>query len=69
MMYISKIKEMHKSKIIFYLIFIGIAASLIWFLPKYRFVHKNPQYCTKLAGNLFYCGTNANLEKLYSMFE
>ena len=56
-------------KILFYTVFILIAAFLFWFLPKYSFVHKNPQYCVNLTKNLYYCGTNAKLEDFYGLFE
>lgn len=54
-------------KILFYLLVIGLAAFLYWFLPKYSFVHKNPGYCTNLTANLYYCGNNADLDKFFNL--
>lgn len=56
---------MKKLKYLFYLLIIIIIAFLYWFLPKYSFVAKNPGYCVNLTTNIYYCGNNANLDKLF----
>ena len=52
-------------KILIYVIIILIIIFLYWFLPKYSFVNKNPGYCVRLAGNFYYCGNEAGLDKLF----
>lgn len=53
-------------KLLFIIAIIGGGLLLYWFLPKYSFVRKNPGYCAKLADHLYYCGTQADLEKIFS---
>lgn len=53
-------------KFLFYAIVIALVVFLWWFLPKYSYVHKNPGYCTNLTQHLYYCGTNAGLDKLFN---
>lgn len=49
----------------FYALVIIAAGFLYWFLPKYNFVHNNPQYCVNLSPHIYYCGTASNLEQVY----
>lgn len=49
----------------FYLVIALVIAFLFWFLPKYSYVAKNPGYCVNLTKSLYYCGNNANLDKLF----
>ncbi len=41
------------------------AVFLYWFLPKYSFVRKNPGYCTNLTSHIYYCGSQAGLDRLF----
>jgi hypothetical protein len=50
--------------ILYFLIVVGIV-FLYWFLPKYSYIHKNPSFCTSLTKHLYYCGSNAGLDKLF----
>ena len=52
-------------KLFFYAIVIALLVFLYWFLPKYSYVHKNPGYCVNLTHNLYYCGNNSGLDKLF----
>jgi len=52
-------------KYISYLIIALVIAFLYWFLPKYSFVQKNPGYCVHVTKNLYYCGNNAGLDRLF----
>jgi len=52
-------------KYFFYILIAIILAFLYWFLPKYSFVAKNPGYCVNLTKSLYYCGNDANLDKLF----
>jgi hypothetical protein len=52
-------------KIFFYAVVIFVIWFLYWFLPKYSFVQKNPGYCVNLTKNLYYCGSNAGLNKVF----
>ncbi|MBI3231664.1 MAG: hypothetical protein HYZ51_01120 [Candidatus Doudnabacteria bacterium] len=52
-------------KIFFYLIIAAVIVFLYWFLPKYSFVNKNPGFCVNLTKHLYYCGNDANLDKLF----
>lgn len=54
---------------IFYLAVIGAGLLLWWFLPKYNYVHKNPQYCAKLGEHFYYCGTETHLEKFFDIIK
>jgi hypothetical protein len=53
-------------KIFFYTVIAVGIFFLYWFLPKYSFVQKNPGYCVNLTEHLYYCGTNAGLDKLFN---
>ena len=55
-------------KILKIAVYVLIAAGIIflyWFLPKYSYVNKNPGYCVNLTSNLYYCGNQAGLDKLF----
>jgi len=56
-------------KYTFYIAFLAVAAFLYWFLPKYNFVHNNPQYCTKISEHIYYCGTESHLESFYNLIK
>lgn len=56
----------HLAKYVFYLIVIGVVIFLVWFLPKYSYVQKNPGYCAALTKQLYYCGTESNISEVYS---
>lgn len=60
---------LHILKYTLYAALILIALFLFWFLPKYNFVHKNPGYCVNLTKQIYYCGTDANLESFYNLFK
>jgi len=53
-------------KLLFYALIIALIAFLYWFLPKYSFVQKNPGYCVNLTQHLYYCGSGADLQKLFN---
>lgn len=53
-------------KTFFYTVLILVIIFLYWFLPKYSFVSKNPGYCVNLTKNIYYCGNNAGLDKLFN---
>ena len=53
------------AKLVFYVAIVAAIAFLYWFLPKYSYVHKNPGYCVNLTKNLYYCGTQAEMEKTF----
>lgn len=53
------------AKYLVYLGIIAIIAGLFWFLPKYSYVQKNPGYCANLTKHLYYCGTQADLKKMF----
>ncbi len=55
-------------KIFFYALIVLVIGFLYWFLPKYNFIHKNPQYCVKISDHIYYCGTNSNIDKFYNLF-
>ena len=47
-------------------ILIGLAIyGLLWFMPKYSYVQKNPGYCANLTQHLYYCGTQADLKAMF----
>ncbi len=53
------------SKYVFYVL-IGLAIwGLLWFMPKYSYVQKNPGYCANLTQHLYYCGTQADLKAMF----
>jgi hypothetical protein len=54
-------------KHLFYLVLVLAAIFLYWFLPKYSFVAKNPGYCVNLTKNIYYCGNQAGLDKLFNI--
>ncbi|PIR96057.1 MAG: hypothetical protein COT92_03220 [Candidatus Doudnabacteria bacterium CG10_big_fil_rev_8_21_14_0_10_42_18] len=54
-------------KILIYLVIILAIGFLYWFLPKYSFIQKNPGYCVNLTKNIYYCGNNAGLDKLFNV--
>lgn len=55
------------SKYIFYIIVALIIAGLIWFLPKYSYVQKNPGYCVNLTTHLYYCGDQSNINQVFEL--
>ena len=61
-----EIKMLRPIKHIFYLVLIVGGIFLYWFLPKYSFIAKNPGYCVNLTKNLYYCGNQAGLDKLFN---
>lgn len=55
-------------KIAKYLFYLAIAAAillLIWFLPKYSYIKDNPGYCVNLTKNLYYCGSESDLQAVF----
>lgn len=52
-------------KYFFYAVVLLVIYFLYWFLPKYSFIHKNPGFCVNLTSNIYYCGNNASLDKLF----
>lgn len=45
---------------------VGLAIwGLLWFMPKYSYVQKNPGYCANLTEHLYYCGTEADLKQMF----
>jgi len=54
-------------KHLLYLLIILAVAFLYWFLPKYSYINKNPGYCVNLTKNIYYCGNNAGLDKLFEV--
>lgn len=57
---------LHIAKYVFYLVVIGAVVFLIWFLPKYSYVQKNPGYCVALTDNLYYCGNESNIQEVFN---
>jgi hypothetical protein len=57
---------LHLAKYLFYLIVIGSVIFLVWFLPKYSYIQKNPGYCVALTKNLYYCGDKSNIGEIYN---
>lgn len=55
----------HIAKYVFYLVVIAMVVFLVWFLPKYSYVQKNPGYCVALTNNLYYCGNESNIADVY----
>ncbi len=53
-------------KYFLYLIIAMVMIFLYWFLPKYSFIAKNPGFCVNLTKNLYYCGNQAGLDKLFN---
>ena len=56
----------HIAKYVFYLVVIAVVIFLVWFLPKYSYVQKNPGYCVALTQNLYYCGAESNISEIYN---
>lgn len=56
----------HIAKYVFYLVVVGVVIFLVWFLPKYSYVQKNPGYCVALTANFYYCGTESNIADVYN---
>jgi hypothetical protein len=54
------------TKYILYALVVILIVFLYWFIPKYSFVKKNPGFCTKLTTHLYYCGSGAQLDQLFS---
>jgi hypothetical protein len=54
-------------KRLFYVALVLAAVFLYWFLPKYSFISKNPGYCVNLTSHLYYCGNQAELDKLFNV--
>lgn len=54
-------------KYFFYAVIFLILYFLYWFLPKYSYIHKNPGFCVNLTSHLYYCGNNAELDKLFDV--
>ena len=52
-------------KFCLYLLLASIIIFLYWFLPKYSFIAKNPGFCVPLTKNIYYCGSQAALDKLF----
>lgn len=52
-------------KLTFYFLIAAAIVFLYWFLPKYSFIAKNPGYCVNLTNNIYYCGSQAGLDKLF----
>lgn len=56
-------------KIVKYLVYLAVilvVIGLIWFLPKYSYVQKNPGYCVNLTKHLYYCGTQTDLKEMFN---
>lgn len=56
---------LHLVKYVMYLLIAAGVVFLYWFLPKYSYVQKNPGYCVNLTKHLYYCGTGADLNKVF----
>lgn len=56
----------HLTKYLFYLIIAAVIVGLVWFLPKYSYVQKNPGYCVNLTEHLYYCGTESNIKEIFN---
>ncbi len=56
---------LHLTKYLFYLIVAAVVVGLIWFLPKYSYVQKNPGYCVNLTKHLYYCGTDSDINAVF----
>ena len=54
-------------KYVFYILIILLIAFLYWFLPKYSFVQKNPGFCTNLTTHIYYCGSGADVQKIFNV--
>ena len=54
-------------KHLLYLTIVVILIFLYWFIPKYSYIAKNPGFCVNLTKNLYYCGSNANMDKLFDI--
>ena len=61
-----EIKVFKITKILFYLVLIGLAIFLYWFIPKYSYVQKNPGFCANLTEHLYYCGSGADLNETFN---
>lgn len=57
---------LHIAKYIFYLVIAGAVIFLVWFLPKYSYIQKNPGYCVALTNNFYYCGNDSNISDIYN---
>jgi hypothetical protein len=55
----------HIAKYVFYVLVIGVVVFLVWFLPKYSYVQKNPGYCAALTKNFYYCGNESNINEVF----
>lgn len=53
------------AKYLLYAVVAAIILFLIWFLPKYSYVQKNPGYCVNLTKNLYYCGNDSDLKQMF----
>lgn len=53
------------AKYLFYVLVVGVVVFLVWFLPKYSYVQKNPGYCVALTQNFYYCGNESNIADVY----
>jgi hypothetical protein len=56
----------HILKLLFYAAIIGVIVFVVWFLPKYDFIKKNPGFCTEIGKNFYYCGSAADLKNLFT---
>ncbi len=63
---VPETKMFHLTKYLFYLIIAAIIIGLVWFLPKYSYVQKNPGYCVNLTKHLYYCGTDSDLKEVFN---
>lgn len=57
------------AKYLFYVLVVGVVVFLVWFLPKYSYVQKNPGYCVALTQNFYYCGNESNVADVYGSAE
>lgn len=54
-------------KITLWILFALLALLLYWFLPKYSFISKNPQYCVHVTAHFYYCGSHSNIDSFYGL--
>jgi hypothetical protein len=52
---------------IFWVAIVVVVAFGIWILPKYRYLKEHPDRCAQIAGNFYYCGRSAQLDRLFSL--
>lgn len=56
----------HLLKLLVYAGLIAIVIFIVWFVPKYSFIAKNPGFCTELFNHVYYCGNKADIQSLFN---